>query len=77
MTKVLVLYYSSYGHIEQMADAVAEGARAGGAEVDIRRVAETAPKDVAEAAHFKTDTAHPLIESPDTMADYDAIVVAP
>ena len=75
MTKVLVLYYSSYGHIEQMADAVAEGARAGGAEVDIRRVAETAPPEVAAAAHFKTDSAHPVIESPDAMAGYDAIVV--
>jgi NAD(P)H dehydrogenase (quinone) len=75
MTKVLVLYYSSYGHIEQMADAVAEGARAAGAEVDIRRVAETAPQAVIEAAHFKTDTAHPVIESPDAMAGYDAIVV--
>ena len=75
MTKVLVLYYSSYGHIEQMADAVAEGARAGGAEVDIRRVPETAPKEVIEAAHFKTDTAHPVIEGPDALADYDAIVV--
>ncbi|TPG54707.1 NAD(P)H:quinone oxidoreductase [Sphingomonas glacialis] len=75
MTKVLVLYYSSYGHIEQMADAVAEGARAGGAEVDIRRVAETAPQAVIEAAHFKTDTAHDLIESPDALADYDAIIV--
>lgn len=57
MTKVLVLYYSSYGHIEQMADAVAEGAREAGAQVDIRRVEETAPKAVVEAAHFKTDTA--------------------
>ncbi|RZM05361.1 MAG: NAD(P)H:quinone oxidoreductase, partial [Sphingomonas sp.] len=75
MTKVLVLYYSSYGHIEQMADAVAEGARAGGAEVDIRRVAETAPKDVVEAAHFKTDTAHPEIEGPDALTQYDAIIV--
>ena len=75
MTKVLVLYYSSYGHIEQMADAVAEGARAGGAEVDIRRVAETAPPEVVAAAHFKTDTAHPLIEGPDALADYDAIIV--
>ena len=75
MTKVLVLYYSSYGHIEQMADAVAEGARAGGAEVDIRRVAETAPAEVAKAAHFKTDTAHQTIESPDALAGYDAIVV--
>ena len=75
MTKVLVLYYSSYGHIEQMADAIAEGARAGGAEVDIRRVAETAPPEVAKAAHFKTDTAHALIEGPDALADYDGIVV--
>ena len=75
MTKVLVLYYSSYGHIEQMADAVAEGARAGGAEVDIRRVAETAPAEVAAAAHFKTDSAHALIEGPDKLAEYDAIVV--
>lgn len=75
MTKVLVLYYSSYGHIEQMADAVAEGARGAGAQVDIRRVAETAPKEIVEAAHFKTDTAHPLIESPDALGNYDAIVV--
>jgi NAD(P)H dehydrogenase (quinone) len=75
MTKVLVLYYSSYGHIEQMADAVAEGARAGGAEVDIRRVAETAPEAVVQAAHFKTDTAHPVIEGPDALGEYDAIVV--
>ncbi len=75
MTKVLVLYYSSYGHLEQMADAVAEGARAGGAEVDIRRVAETAPDEVVKAAHFKTDTAHPVIEGPDALAGYDAIVV--
>jgi NAD(P)H dehydrogenase (quinone) len=75
MTKVLVLYYSSYGHIEQMADAMAEGARAGGAEVDIRRVAETAPPEVVKAAHFKTDTAHPVIESAETLADYDAIIV--
>lgn len=75
MTKVLVLYYSSYGHLEQMADAVAEGARAGGAEVDIRRVAETAPADVVAAAHFKTDTAHDVIEGPDALKDYDAIIV--
>ena len=75
MTKVLVLYYSSYGHIEQMADAVAEGARAGGAEVDIRRVAETAPPEVVKAAGFKADTAHPTIEGPDALAAYDAIIV--
>ena len=75
MTKVLVLYYSSYGHIEAMADAVAEGARTGGAEVDIRRVAETAPQAVVESAHFKTDSAHPEIEGPDALKDYDAIIV--
>jgi NAD(P)H dehydrogenase (quinone) len=75
MTKVLVLYYSSYGHIEQMADAVAEGARAGGAEVDIRRVPETAPKEIVEAFHFKTDTAHPVIEGPDALVEYDAVIV--
>ena len=75
MTKVLVLYYSSYGHIEQMADAVAEGARSAGAEVDIRRVPETAPQAVVEAAHFKTDTAHPVIEGPDALKNYDAIIV--
>ena len=75
MTKVLVLYYSSYGHIEQMADAVAEGARSGGAEVDIRRVAETAPPEVVAQAHFKTDTSHPVIEGPDALRAYDAIIV--
>lgn len=75
MTKVLVLYYSSYGHIEQMADAVADGVRAAGAEADIRRVVETAPQAVIEAAHFKTDTAHAVIENADALAGYDAIVV--
>jgi NAD(P)H dehydrogenase (quinone) len=75
MTKVLVLYYSSYGHIEQMADAMAEGARAGGAEVDIRRVPETAPAEIVKAAHFKIDTAHPKIEGINALAKYDAIVV--
>ena len=75
MTKVLVLYYSSYGHIGQMADAMAEGARAGGAAVDIRRVAETLPAEVAAKAHFKADHAHPVIEGPDALIDYDAIIV--
>jgi NAD(P)H dehydrogenase (quinone) len=75
MTNVLVLYYSSYGHIEQMAGAVAEGARSAGAEVDIRRVPETAPPAVVAAAHFKTDSAHPVIEGPDALAGYDAIIV--
>lgn len=75
MAKVLVLYYSSYGHLEQMADAVAEGARSAGAEVDIRRVAETAPQAVVEAAHFKTDSAHPVLTDPHELENYDAIVV--
>ncbi len=75
MAKVLVLYYSSYGHIEAMADAVAEGARAGGAEVDIRRVAETAPASVVESGGFKTDTAHAEIEGPAALEAYDAIIV--
>ncbi|MER0240227.1 NAD(P)H:quinone oxidoreductase [Fulvimarina sp. MAC8] len=74
MTKVLVLYYSSYGHIETMADAVAEGAREGGAEVDIKRVPETAPKEVVEAAGFKTDAPYPIAEV-EELANYDAIIV--
>jgi NAD(P)H dehydrogenase (quinone) len=75
MSRILVLYYSSYGHIEKMADAVAEGALAAGASVDIRRVAETAPKEVVEAGHFKTDTTHAIIESPEKLGEYDGIVV--
>ena len=75
MPKVLVLYYSSYGHMEQMADAVAEGARSTGAEVHIRRVPETAPAEVVKAAGFKADTAHPVIGSPAALKDYDAIIV--
>ena len=74
MAKVLVLYYSSYGHIETMANAVAEGARAGGATVDIKRVPETVPPDVAKAAHFKLDQKAP-IATIDDLADYDAIIV--
>ena len=74
MSKVLVLYYSSYGHIESMASAVAEGARAAGATVDIKRVPETAPKEVAEGAHFKLDQQAPIAAIND-LAEYDAIVV--
>lgn len=74
MTKVLVLYYSSYGHIETMANAIAEGARAAGAHVDICRVPETAPDSVAKAAHFKLDQAAPVAQVQD-LADYDAIVI--
>ncbi len=74
MAKVLVLYYSTYGHIEQMAEAMADGARAGGAEVAIRRVPETVPEDSARAHHFKLDQAAP-IATIDELAGYDAIIV--
>lgn len=74
MSKVLVLYYSSYGHIETMAYALAEGARAAGASVDIRRVPETVPEEIARKAHFKLDQAAP-VASIEELANYDAIVV--
>ncbi|MEJ7933717.1 NAD(P)H:quinone oxidoreductase [Sphingobium sp. AN558] len=74
MAKVLVLYYSSYGHIETMAKAVAEGAAAAGALVDIRRVPETAPLEVARNAHFKLDQDAPVATVAE-LADYDAIII--
>jgi NAD(P)H dehydrogenase (quinone) len=74
MSKVLVLYYSSYGHLEVMANAVAEGARQAGATVDIKRVPETAPEDVAKAAYFKLDQAAPVAKIED-LANYDAVIV--
>ena len=52
MSKVLVLYYSTYGHIETMAQAVAEGARAAGGTVELKRVPETVPEEIARPAHF-------------------------
>jgi NAD(P)H dehydrogenase (quinone) len=75
MAKVLILYYSSYGHIVQMADAMADCARSAGAIADILRVPETAPPAVVEAAHFKTDHAHPVIGGPEVLAGYDAIII--
>ena len=74
MAKVLVLYYSSYGHIETMAKAVAEGAREAGAQVDIKRVPETAPLEVAQKAHFKLDQEAPVATVED-LANYDAVIV--
>ncbi|WP_454818435.1 NAD(P)H:quinone oxidoreductase [Labrys neptuniae] len=74
MAKVLVLYYSSYGHIESMANAMADGARAAGATVDIKRVPETVPEDIARNAHFKLDQAAPVAGIAD-LEHYDAIVV--
>jgi NAD(P)H dehydrogenase (quinone) len=74
MPKVLVLYYSAYGHIEKMAEAVAEGAREAGASVDIKRVPELVPVEVAKAAHFKLDQAAPIAAIAE-LENYDAIVV--
>ena len=74
MTKVLVLYYSTYGHIEAMADAVAEGARkVAGATVTVKRVPELVSEEVAKAGHFKLDQKAP-IATVDELADYDAII---
>ena len=74
MTKVLVLYYSTWGHIETMAGAVAEGAREAGAHVTIKRVPELAPEAVAKAAHYKLNQTA-LIADPNELADYDAIII--
>jgi NAD(P)H dehydrogenase (quinone) len=74
MTKVLVLYYSSYGHIEQMAYAVAEGAKeVAGVEVDVKRVPELVPDEVAKQSHFKLDQPAPIAKI-DDLAEYDAII---
>src|SRR5260221_3844205 len=74
MTRVLVLYYSAYGHIEKMASAVAEGAREAGATVDIKRVPELVPPDVAKASYYKLDQAAPVAKIED-LTNYDAIIV--
>jgi len=73
MAKILVLYYSSYGHIEAMAQAVAEGARETGASVDIKRIPELVPAEVAKASHFKLDQAAPVAAVAD-LENYDAIL---
>ena len=76
MSRVLIVYYSSYGHIETMAKAVAEGARSvTGTEVDIRRVAELVPEDVAQKSGYKMDQDAPLIDDPNELANYDAIII--
>jgi NAD(P)H dehydrogenase (quinone) len=74
MTKVLVLYYSSYGHIEQMAKAAAEGvAKVSGVTAVVKRVPETVSAEVAKQMHFKLEQAAP-IATVDELADYDAII---
>ncbi len=75
MARILVLYYSSYGHTAQMAEAVADGVRQAGHECEIRRVPETAPPEVAKAAGFSANENHQEIEGPDALTGYDGIVV--
>jgi NAD(P)H dehydrogenase (quinone) len=73
MTKVLVLYYSTYGHIETMAGAIAGGARSAGAEVTIKRVPELVPDEVARKSGYKLDQAAP-VASVNELPEYDAII---
>jgi NAD(P)H dehydrogenase (quinone) len=74
MSKVLVLYYSGYGHIETMAEAIAEGARqVAGTTVTIKRVPELVPENIARSSGMKLEQAAP-IASPAELADYDAII---
>src|SRR5437867_3501486 len=74
VSRVLVLYYSSYGHVEALAQAMAAGARSTGASVDIKRVPETAPLEVAKAANFKLDQPAPIARI-NELVNYDAIIV--
>lgn len=73
MAKVLVLYYSSYGHIETMAYAVAEGAREAGAEAVVKRVPELVPEEVAKKSGYKLDQPAP-IATVQELPDYDAVI---
>lgn len=74
MSKVLVLYYSTYGHVEQLAEAVSEGARSTGAQVDIKRVPETVPEEVAAKGGFKLDQQAP-VATVAQLEGYDAIII--
>ncbi|UMY16083.1 NAD(P)H:quinone oxidoreductase [Methylobacterium organophilum] len=73
MAKILVLYYSSWGHVEQLAYAAAEGARETGAEVVVKRVPELVPDEVAKQFHYKLDQGAPIAD-PNELAEYDAII---
>lgn len=75
MAKVLVLYYSAWGHMEAMAYAAAEGAKEAGATVDVKRVAETVPEDIQKAYHYKMDQKAP-VATVDDLVNYDAIIFA-
>jgi NAD(P)H dehydrogenase (quinone) len=74
MSRVLVLYYSAYGHVEQLAEAVAEGARSTGATVDVKTVPELVPEEVARASGYKIDRTYP-VATIDELPGYDAIIV--
>jgi NAD(P)H dehydrogenase (quinone) len=74
MTKILVLYYSAYGHIETMAHAVADGAKSSGATVDVKRVPELVPDEIARTSHFKVEQSAP-VATIDDLANYDGIVI--
>jgi NAD(P)H dehydrogenase (quinone) len=74
MPKILVLYYSAYGHVETMAEAVAEGARqVSGAAVTIKRVPELVPDEVARKSGHKLDQKAPIAD-PNELGDYDAVI---
>ena len=74
MSRILVLYYSSYGHVETMAHNIAEGVRAAGVEAVVKRVPELVPEEAAKANHFKLEQ-EALVASPDELVEYDGIIV--
>ena len=74
MARMLVLYYSSYGHIEKLAHEIAAGAQEAGAKVEVRRVPELLTLEAAKAAKYKIDQSAPVAQI-DELADYDAIVI--
>jgi NAD(P)H dehydrogenase (quinone) len=74
MARILVLYYSSYGHVAQMAEAVAEGVRQAGHDCDIRHVPETVPAEIAQGAGFQP-MRHEVISGPEALGEYDGLVV--
>jgi len=73
LAKILVLYYSSYGHIERLAEEVAAGVRAAGSEATVKRVPETVPEDIAKKSGFKLDQKAPVAKV-DDLVDYDAVI---
>jgi NAD(P)H dehydrogenase (quinone) len=73
VARILALYYSSWGHMEQMTKAAAEGASEAGAEVTIKRVKELVPEEVAKAAHYKLDQEAPIAD-PLELENYDGFI---